>query len=146
MNILEDRKYALIMLFLSMIYSISAYNLDADFNPTNEKFYSFALGISMILLSVTLMIWPTQQKTTWPNLKSLHKIGITICTILIYSLVLHKIGFLICASFLMGICMWVFSAKQKYIVPVSISVAIIFYVIFDRLLGLNLPAGLLNFF
>lgn len=146
MNITEDRKYALIMLLMSMIYSISAYNLDADFDPTHEKFYSFALGVCMVLLSIALMIWPTKHKVTWPDLKSLQKIGITICTILIYSLVLHKVGFLICASILMGICMWVFNAKRKFIIPVSIIVAITFFVVFDRLLGLNLPAGILNFF
>lgn len=145
MKIIEDRKYALIMLVLSMIYSISAYNLDADFDPTHEKFYAFALGVCMVLLSMALLIRPTQQKVIWPNLKNLQKIGITICTILVYSLALHKVGFLICASVLMGACMWVFNAKTKFIIPVSITVAITFYVVFDRLLGLNLPAGILNF-
>jgi len=42
--------------------------------------------------------------------------------------------------------MWVFEANRKWIVPVSIIVAVSFYIIFDRLLGLNLPAGILNFF
>jgi hypothetical protein len=42
--------------------------------------------------------------------------------------------------------MWVFEAKVKWIVPVSVITAIVFYVVFDRLLGLNLPAGILNFF
>jgi hypothetical protein len=41
--------------------------------------------------------------------------------------------------------MWVFEAKRKWIAPVSIITAVSFYVVFDRLLGLNLPAGLLDF-
>jgi len=62
-----------------------------------------------------------------------------------YCFVLRKIGFIISAGVLMGICMWVFEAKRKWIVPVSIVTAVSFYIVFDRLLGLNLPVGLLSF-
>ena len=145
MNLTNDRKYALVMLILSMVYSITAYTLDADFDPTREKFYPFVLGLSMVILSLALLVWPTQQEVSWPNAKSLRKIGITVCAILVYSLVLHRIGFLICGSALMGLCMWVFNAKRNYIVPVAIIVAVSFYIIFDRLLGLTLPSGLMTF-
>ena len=146
MNLTNDRKYAIAMLILSMAYCYSAFSLDADFDPTQEKYYPFFLSVAMIILSLGLLVWPSQQATAWPKGRNLVKIGLIFCAILVYSLVLHKVGFLICASVLMGICMWVFEADRKWIVPVSIIVAISFYIIFDRLLGLNLPAGILNFF
>jgi hypothetical protein len=146
MNLINDRKYAIAMLIISMVYCYSAFSLDADFNPTQEKYYPFVLSIAMILLSLGLLVWPSTHTTSWPNRKNLRKIGLTFCAILVYSLVLHKVGFLISAGVLMGICMWVFDANRKWIVPVSIIVVISFYILFDRLLGLNLPAGLLNFF
>lgn len=145
MNLISDRKYALGMLVLSIIYCVSALLLDADFNPVNEKYYPFLLSIAMIVLSLALMVWPSQHTTTWPAGRNFQKIGLTMIAILVYSLVLHRVGFLISASVLMGICMWVFEADRKWIAPVSIIVAISFYIIFDRLLGLALPAGLLNF-
>jgi len=141
----SDRKHAVAMLVLSVVYSWSAYSLDADFDPTHEKFYPFLLGISMTVLSLLLLVRPTDLKVSWPAGKNIGKILITICAILVYSLVLQKIGFLICASVLMGICMWVFGAEQKWILPVSVTVAVSFYLIFDRLLGLALPSGLLTF-
>lgn len=146
MNLINDRKYAMAMLALSMVYCYSALSLDADFDPTHEKFYPFVLSVTMVILSLGLMIWPSKQTTSWPKGRNLQKIGLTFCAILIYSLVLHSIGFLICAAVLMGICMWVFEADRRWIVPVSITVSISFYIIFDRLLGLTLPSGLLNFF
>lgn len=146
MNVISDRKYALAMLLLSMIYSVSAFLLDADFDPTHEKYYPFVLSVSMLVLSVALFLWPSSHDTTWPGGKSLQKIGLVFSAILVYSLVLHKIGFLICASLLMGISMWVFEAKTGWIAPVSVIVALVFYTVFDRLLGLTLPAGLLTFF
>ena len=146
MNLIADRKYAIVMLVLSIIYSAAAFSLDADFDPVNEKFYPFVLSVLMIVSSIGLFIWPSTHTTSWPKGRNVQKIGLTFCAILIYCFVLHKIGFIISASVLMGICMWVFEARRKWITPISIVTAIIFYIVFDRLLGLNLPAGLLNFF
>ncbi len=133
------------MLVLSVIYCVSAWSLDADFDPVNEKFYPFVLSVLMILLSIGLFIWPSAQTTEWPKWRNLQKIGITFAAILVYSLILHQIGFIPAASVLMAICMWVFEASRKWILPTSIVVSIGFYIVFDRLLGLNLPAGLLSF-
>jgi putative tricarboxylic transport membrane protein len=146
MKLITDRIDAIVMLIISIVYCYSASTLDADFNPTQEKYYPFALSIVMVVLSLGLLVWPSMHTISWPKGKNLTKIGLTFCAILTFSLVLHKIGFLISASVLMGICMWVFEADRKWIVPISILVAIIFYFIFDRILGLNLPAGILNFF
>ncbi len=146
MKLINDRIDAIAMLIISMVYCYCAFSLDADFNPTQEKYYPFALSVVMVGLSLALLIWPALKAVSWPKGRNLMKIGITFCGILAYSLLLHKIGFLICASVLMGLCMWVFEAKRKWIVPVSVITAISFYIVFDRLLGLNLPAGILNFF
>ncbi|PLX33762.1 MAG: hypothetical protein C0605_15670 [Hyphomicrobiales bacterium] len=133
------------MLILSLVYCVSALSLDADFNPVNEKFYPFVLSVLMILLSVGLMIWPSAQATTWPNWKNFQRIAITFIAILLYSLVLQKVGFIISAGLLMAICMWVFEADLKWIAPTSLIIVVSFYVVFDRMLGLNLPAGILGF-
>jgi hypothetical protein len=145
MNLIADRKYAVVMLVLSIIYCASAFSLDTDFNAVNEKFYPFVLSVLMIVSSIGLLIWPSPHTTSWPRGRNVQKISLTFCAILVYCFILHKIGFIISASVLMGICMWVFEAKRKWMVPVSIVTAISFYIIFDRLLGLNLPAGLLSF-
>ena len=145
MNLINDRKYAIGMLVLSVVYCVSALLLDTDYDPVNEKFYPLVLSILMILLSVGLFIWPSEQSTTWPNRQNLQKIGIIFVAILLYSFVLHTIGFIISASLLMALCMWVFNAAPKWIAPASVITAITFYIIFDRMLGLNLPAGLLSF-
>ncbi|MDJ0785053.1 MAG: tripartite tricarboxylate transporter TctB family protein [Desulfosarcinaceae bacterium] len=146
MNLIADRKYAIVMLVLSVIYCAAALLLDADFNPVNEKFYPFVLSVLMIISSIGLFFWPSPHTTSWPKGKNVQKIGLTFTAILIYCFVLHTIGFIISASVLMAICMWVFEGKRQWIAPVSIVTAILFYILFDRLLGLNLPAGLLNFF
>jgi putative tricarboxylic transport membrane protein len=135
----------MVMLILSIIYCASALSLDADFNPVNEKFYPFVLSVLMIVSSIGLFIWPSAHTNSWPKGRNVKKIGITFCAILVFCFVLQKIGFIISASVLMGICMWVFEAKRKWIAPVSIVTAISFYIVFDRLLGLNLPAGVLSF-
>ena len=133
------------MLLLSIVYCIAALKLDADFDPVNEKFYPFVLSVLMILASVGLFIWPSTHSATWPAWRNLQKIGITIAAILVYSLVLQQVGFIISASILMAVCMWVYEARWRWVAPVSIVSVICFYIVFDRLLGLNLPAGWLDF-
>jgi putative tricarboxylic transport membrane protein len=145
MKLTANRKYALVMLVLSVIYCASALSLDTDFKPVDEKFYPFVLSVLMIVSSIALLIWPSAHTTSWPKGRNIRKIGITFCAILGYCFVLQKVGFIITTSVLMSICMWVFEAKRKWIAPVAIITAICFYVVFDLLLGLNLPAGLLNF-
>jgi hypothetical protein len=99
----------------------------------------------MITLSVLLFFLPSQHTTSWPKGLQWLEIGLLIVAILFYSLLLSHVGFLISASLLMAVCMWGFGAKRRWIAPVSVTVAISFYIIFDRILGLNLPAGILKY-
>ena len=145
MKFLSDRKYAIAMLSFSMAYCYFAVSLEADFDPTKEKYFPFSLSVIMITLSVLLFFLPSQHTTSWPKGRQWLKIGLLMGAILLYSLFLGHVGFLISASLLMGVCMWGFGARRKWIVPVSIIVTISFYIIFDRILGLNLPAGILKF-
>lgn len=133
------------MLLISVAYCVSALLLDTDFDPVNEKYYPFVLSVLMIASSIGLFIWPSSHAATWPEWKNIQKIGITFSAVLLYSFVLQTVGFIISASILMGVCMWVFEAPVKWIAPVSISTSVCFYVVFDRLLALNLPLGLLDF-
>ena len=145
MKFLADKKYAIAMLLFSMAYCYFTVSLEADFDPTREKYFPFILSVGMITLSVLLFFLPSRHTTSWPKDKQWLKIGLLIGAILFYSLFLSYVGFLISASLLMAVCMWEFGAKGKWIAPVSVIVAISFYIIFDRILGLNLPPGILNF-
>ncbi len=132
------------MLVLSVTYGVSALLLDADLDPVNEKFYPLVLSVLMIASSVGLFVWPSGHTTKWPEWRNFQKIAITFVAILVYSLVLENVGFIIAATVLMGVCMWVFESTTKWIAPVSIVSAVGFYIVFDRLLGLNLPLGILD--
>ena len=145
MKFLSDRKYAIAMLSFSMAYCYFTVSLEADFDPTKEKYFPFILSVIMITLSVLLFFLPSQHTTSWPKGRQWLKIGLLTGAIFLYSLFLGHVGFLISASLLMGVCMWGFGARRKWIAPVSIIVTISFYIIFDRILGLNLPAGILKF-
>ena len=145
MKFIPDKKHAIAMLLFSMAYCYFAVSLEADFDPTKEKYFPFILSVIMITLSVLLFFLPSQHTTSWPKGQLWLKIGLLTGAILFYSLFLNYVGFLISASLLMAVCMWGFGAKGKWIAPVSVTVAISFYIIFDRILELNLPPGILNF-
>lgn len=132
------------MLALSVTYGVSALLLDADLDPVNEKFYPLVLSVLMVASSVGLFVWPSEHTAKWPEWRNVQKIAVTFAAILVYSLVLETVGFIIAATVLMGVCMWVFEATTKWIAPVSVLSSVGFYIVFDRLLGLNLPLGILD--
>lgn len=133
------------MLLFGMGYCYLATSLETDFDPVNEKYYPFVLSAIMIGLSVLLIVFPSKHAATWPDRRQVWKIAFLIGVVFVYSLALAHIGFLILASVLMAVCMWLFGAKPKWIAPISVMVSVSFYIVFDRLLGLNLPAGMLDF-
>jgi hypothetical protein len=145
MKFIPDKKCAIAMLLFSMAYCYFSVSLEADFDPTKEKYFPFILSVAMITLSILLFFLPSQHSTSWPKARQWLKIVLLIGALFLYSLLLSNVGFLISASLLMAVCMWEFGAKRRWIVPVSVTVVISFYIIFDRVLGLNLPAGILNF-
>ena len=130
------------MFVFSMAYAYMAISLETDFEPTNEKFFPFVLALIMGSLSVLLFLFPSQHSASWPDRQQFLKIALLGVTIFIYTLVLPELGFIISATLLLGVCMKVFGAPNRWIIPVSVILTISFYVIFDRLLGLNLPMGL----
>ena len=79
MNLTADRKYALVILVLSIIYCVAALLLDSDFNPVNEKLYPFALSVLMIASSIGLFIWPSPHATSWPKGRNVQKIASPFC-------------------------------------------------------------------
>jgi uncharacterized membrane protein YwaF len=64
MKFLSDRKYAIAMLFFSMAYCYFTFSLEADFDPTKEKYFPFILSVAMIILSVLLFFLPSQHTTS----------------------------------------------------------------------------------
>ena len=57
MKFVSDKKYAIAMLFFSMAYCYFAVSLEADFDPTKEKYFPFLLSVGMITLSVFLFFF-----------------------------------------------------------------------------------------
>ena len=113
MKFIPDKKYAIAMLLFSMAYCYFTVSLEADFDPTREKYFPFILSVAMITLSVLLFFFPSRHTTSWPKDRQWLKIGLLIGAILFYSLFLSYVGFLISASLLMAVCMWEFGAKRK---------------------------------
>lgn len=69
---------------------------------------------------------------------------VVVGTMVLYVAALETLGYIIATACLCAVILKVLETKPRLIVLVSFVLSVVSYLIFDRLLGVTLPAGLLT--
>lgn len=118
-----------------------------DFHHPDSGFLPFWYGLGLVILSAVLVITnlgtggkptPFWQKGQW--LKPL----IAALTVLVYGVIMEGVGYIL-STFLFLLIWQAILEREKWLKTISISVigTIAMYLIFEHLLGVPLPAGIL---
>lgn len=82
--------------------------------------------------------------TLWEGLQWV-RVPYTLASILAYALLLEHLGYLVCTWILLGWFFWGEGVKSKCIAIVgSLTASVVTYIVFKRLLGIQLPSGFLG--
>lgn len=137
---------------LIVIGSVSLLDVGTFYNP-GPGLFPLMMGILLSFLSSIILIKATSKKEAekgsigvlWAGL-NWRKMLYTIGALFIYSLIVNLIGFLLTTFFLL---IFLFRAiepqKWKIAIGSSILISIGFYLVFDRLLQVQLPRGFWGF-
>jgi hypothetical protein len=110
-------------------------------------FFPFLDGIILIVLSAIFLFlaWGgrTGESHAFGNLWSP---AIIVLTLVLYVAALETLGYVITTAFLSAVVLRILETKLRLNVTVSLILSVVSYIIFDRLLGLTLPAGVLAAF
>jgi putative tricarboxylic transport membrane protein len=147
-----NRKIGLVLIGFALFYLILSFRLpeypyaaiDADFVPK-------ALGFLLLLLSVLLFFSKKPETEEEKNKRKIPdgeaKTLLTVCSfILVYIFFFELIGFVVMTALFIFITTWYLGYKKKWtnaIVSVVFSLSI--YMMFNYLLQISLPAGILPF-
>jgi putative tricarboxylic transport membrane protein len=147
-----NRKIGLVLIGFAVFYLILSFRLpeypyaaiDADFVPK-------ALGFLLLVLSVLLFLSKKQetegekQKRKIPEGEA--KVLLTVCTlILLYIFFFEIIGFVIMTSLFIFVTTWYLGYDKKWTnAIVSIVFSLSIYLMFNYLLQISLPTGILPF-
>ena len=135
-------------LAVGIAFAIGAVKLQIG-GPTEPLpgFFPFWDGLLLIVLSVLYLfhVWSGREGES-QAFGRLGGLALVIGTLVLYVAALEMLGYIITTACLCAVVLKVLETKPRLIVLVSLVLPVASYLIFDRLLGVMLPAGLLTLF
>ncbi len=143
-----DIVVGLFFLAIGIVFMIGAVKLQVGV-PTEPRpgFFPFIDGIILIVLSGLFLFqaWGGKAGET----RAFGKMGgpvLVVLTLILYVATLETLGYIITTTILSAVVMKVMETRTRILVLVSLTLAVVSYLLFDRLLGVTLPRGLLAAF
>jgi putative tricarboxylic transport membrane protein len=117
--------------------------------PTEPQagFFPFIDGIILILLSAIFLFqaWSGRAGDSHAFGK-VRRPAVVVLALVLYVATLETLGYVITTTILSAVVLRVLETKPRVLVLVSLILAVVSYLIFDRLLGVTLPSGLMAAF
>ena len=143
-----DVGVGIFFLAIGIVFMIGAVKLQVGV-PTEPRpgFFPFIDGIILIVLSGLFLfqVWGGKAGES----QAFGKMGgpvLVVLTLILYVATLETLGYIITTTILSAVVMKVMETKPRILVLVSLTLAVVSYLLFDRLLGVTLPRGLLAAF
>lgn len=143
----DDILASFILIFIGIMVIIGSIRLRLG-TPTEPQpgFFPFVSGITLIIMSLILLISAWFGRSTGKQpFGDLWRPASLVIGLFVYSLILDFIGYVIATMILSALVMHVLGTKTFWkLAVVSLALSIGSYVLFDRLLGVTLPSGILE--
>jgi putative tricarboxylic transport membrane protein len=140
----SDRLTGLALLALAVAYGIAAGGYQAMIgDPLGPAVFPMALAIVLGLLSLYLIVRPDREPD-WPRGRALLKQVLTLVAFVAYAYLLEPVGFLVSTFIAVVALGWLLGARLWQAGAAGVAIAVVLFVLFDTLLGLPLPAGVLD--
>ena len=126
-------------------FTIGAIRLEIG-RPTEPQpgFFPFLDGVILIVLSAIFLFQALGGRAGETHaFGKLWGPAIMVLGLILYVASLETLGYIICTALLAAVMLRVLETRFRVLVPVSLLLAIGSYTLFDRLLGVPLPGGLL---
>jgi putative tricarboxylic transport membrane protein len=135
-------------LAIGIAFAVSSVKLKIGV-PTEPQpgFFPFIDGIILIVLSALFLVRAWRGRAG--DSDAFGKVGgpaIVVLTLILYVATLETLGYVITTAILSAVVLRVMETKPGVLVLVSLILAVVSYLLFDRLLGVTLPPGLLAAF
>lgn len=144
---LNDRVFGLILLILAVVYGYEATKFPEPFGgqesvgpETFPILLSFLLGIGAIYM----MVKP-DPNAKWPALSMLVELAIVCVVLMGFAWAIEPVGFIPSAAVAVGFLSWRMGASLSKAAITGVATSVFIFVIFNKVLELALPAGILGF-
>lgn len=144
---MSDRIFGILMLLLAASYTWTARGFDPGFmsDPLGPSTFPYLLGAVLAVTALYLLLRP-DANAHWPDPRHLLQMALVVGVLIAYAGLLEWLGFLIATTLTVIVLGWRLGASLRTAVLTGIGVSLAVYGLFDMLLELPLPAGLLGRF
>jgi putative tricarboxylic transport membrane protein len=140
---MSDRIAGLVLLALAVAYGVTASGFQAMIgDPLGPATFPLVLALPLGLLSLYLIARPDPEPG-WARGRVLLKQGLTLVAFVAYAYLLEPLGFVVASILAVAALGWLLGARLWHAAAAGLAIALVLFLLFDTLLGLPLPAGVL---
>ena len=142
---MSDRLTGLVLLLLAVAYGVTASGYEAMIgDPLGPAVFPIVLAIPLGLFAVYLVLRPDREPA-WPRGPALRKQVLALVAFVAYAYLLEPLGFVVSTFLAVVVLGRLLGARLPEAGAAGVGIAVVLFVLFDTLLGLPLPAGVLGF-
>lgn len=142
---MSDRLTGLVLLALAVAYGVTASGFEAMIgDPLGPAVFPIVLAVPLGLLSLVLVARPDPEPD-WPGGRALLKQAFTLLAFVAYAFLLEPLGFVVATVLAVTVMALLLGARLRPAATAGLATALVLFVLFDQLLGLPLPSGVLGF-
>jgi len=141
---LTDRATGVFLLLFAVWYGYQTANFKVGFmaDPVGPKAFPIILAILLGLFSLYLIVKP-DPNPAWPAASVWLRIGLIMLTLIAYAYLIVPIGFVLATTFVMSALALIFRGPAVKSIIASLIFNLLLYGLFDVVLDLSLPGGLI---
>ena len=142
---MSDRLTGLVLLLLAVAYGVTASGYEAMIgDPLGPAVFPIVLAIPLGLFAVYLVLRPDREPA-WPRGPALRKQVLALVAFVAYAYLLEPLGFVVSTFLAVVVLGCLLGARLPEAGAAGVGIAVVLFVLFDTLLGLPLPTGVLGF-
>ena len=140
---MSDRLTGLVLLALAVAYGVTASGFETRFgDPLGPAIFPLVLAIPLGLFSLYLIVRPDPEPD-WARGRPLLKQALTLIVFVAYAYLLEPLGFIVATLLGVAALGWLLGARLWQSAAAGLGIALVLFLLFNSLLGLPLPAGVL---
>ncbi|MGR0277423.1 tripartite tricarboxylate transporter TctB family protein [Marinomonas dokdonensis] len=144
---INDRVFGLLMLLLAMAYGWEATQFPIPFGgheSVGPETFPIMLAILLGISSVYMIVRPDPDEP-WAPIPMLIELSVVALSIMAFAWAIEPLGFLLSAALVVSFLSWRMGSSIAKSLITGVTSAVIIFFLFDYVLELALPLGLLEF-
>lgn len=142
---MSDRLFGGILLGVAIAFAWIATGFDAGLmaDPLGPQTFPIIIGTILAIGCLTILVKPDREPD-WPAAGRWIEMVFVVLVLILYALLLEQLGFIVATTLAVWILSWRLGNQPGYAAAAGVVVALVLFGLFDQVLGLPLPLGILK--